>query len=974
MEEYSIVKKELNIFQKIRKALFVRGMNTKKAHKYPSLPEYLQFDDDVIEAVLNVDSGEIEFVPFEKQKEFLKQRPELITEMYEFKTVQKHIENNPNLVESLEKGNKTNFIFRMLYSFDGPNDKSFIQFLSSEMQMKLLTETQKYRDLDYNDKIVERSGSPMAFYKYINCFSEDAILKFGIKEKKDLEERHAKGSLFPGKNKLLDYDLKSLPIATQIKLILISDDFIKNVSEEAVLMYANNNPILFEKIPTDIKTKLVNDNLTLLSKMPLKFQRQYIENNPQAFMYAKFSPLVPFKIENFSSPEKAIQALSVMRLNRWRQDGVEDIASLKSEEFAWRMGKYNPKSIEISSFINDDNMFRNVKLANYFHKVAQKQDPNSELTQFLSRYQNGNISELSYEDNKKLVNRIAKIIVNDDILEKVNGTSILEYAQNPTHDKLVEIISATYGEKAAQILRDRPQIELDHINNLYIFKPEIIEEFGIGAVHANLTFDMSTSGILAEFAQNSDLLSQYRKFNNVTREFFPDTAIGLEEKLISFMDCLDLVKETNFENLTEIQKQNLFTMIIDRSDAENPIIVDMPKTLEELEMYISKRNAMYDEAIKKESNPEAIKQYMSKRFFGLDYLKDPHHVNLNPTSVYSMCNFYHLDNFVNDSITLNSGKFSEEELDILELLEVFRSVKSPEVLQQLAAKMAEYDCITPTNIRELKTKVPEQYTQEMVDAIITPEKAKDMVEQGIEGIRAQEEDGITIYFLEGVDFKAYITNPFMDNSNIGRIGPHELAKQWKEKEDGISTISGCVIDQHETKSCVGRNDMGLGFGKINPNQIIGMGNTDIHLAHNKRYLNTSSTEGLAVSYDYPEELMRKTERRVEDIEDPYNDPNHKYNEMGILRTEETLSEIQEGTYGGKIIPDYIYFNGTSYNSAKNMALQMGIKTLFVFDEEKYKYKGHQRAYAAKKENTPRPETSFMQDIKKVVKGEVEDER
>ena len=151
---------------------------------------------------------------------------------------------------------------------------------------------------------------------------------------------------------------------------------------------------------------------------------------------------------------------------------------------------------------------------------------------------------------------------------------------------------------SAKILEDRPRIDIDLIPNFYIFKPEIVNEFGIGAIHANLSYNMeAASGVLSELARKPELMHNFRIFNESTKEIFPDTAIGLNEKLISFIKCKELIKNFDFRNLNDKQKENLQIALLDARKKEAPELIKFPESIEELEEYVQKRNDLYDDAI-----------------------------------------------------------------------------------------------------------------------------------------------------------------------------------------------------------------------------------------------------------------------------------------------------------------------------------------------------------------------------------------
>ncbi len=949
MEEKGLVKKELNFLQRMRKSLYLRGMNPGKANRYYSLPDYLKQDEDVINIVVGEDEELINSIPVGYAKKILKQAPQLLSRFYDIIVLNQVFNENPELITYYESGGDVNGIYNLIYNEKLEGKKEFIKYLSKELQMKLLTDDIEYMDvvpggINFGSRDSKRYGSFYKLKKYLDQFSGDVIVTLAMEE--DLRVREGKIR----RNKVANFDIQNLSAETQLKLLLISHDFDSEVSDDVMLRFVNGNPLLFDRMPNKLKRQI-------------------------------FPELLPkgFNIRNFEKPEKAIERIVFLGGTSYIEK--EKVTDIRNDDYIWEMGQFDPSLVTLipDTMQNIRNSIRNEYLVRNFYNHTVRTTGQNELTEYLERLSSmDGIRSYDYlyrQQGIETINRVVKMLLNDDIMRAVPGSTILDYAQNPSQKKLVEIIRIAYGDTSAKILEDRPQISIDLIPNLYIFKPEIVNEFGIGAVHANLSYNMEpTSGILSEIARKPELMQQFKMFNETMQGNFPDTAVGLKDKLTSFIKCRELMKNVDFRSLTEEQKETLQIALMDSNKRTESELVEFPKNLEDLENYNQKRNALYYEAITKETDIKKLKQLISRRFFGLDYNLDPHNIELSNPSVWGMVHFYNLCKFVNNPITLQGEKFSEEELDALELLDIFAQINEPEILVELAQELSKNgNVVNPITYRTLQEKVPMQYNYEMVNALLTPEKAMKMVEDGVPGIEMKEIDGVKVIFLNGVDFKLYVSNPFMNNSGVGTITSESLAKEWKEKEDGISTFSGCVIDQGEATSCIKKGEYGLGFSNISPYQIVGMGITDIHISHNKRQLSPYTTEGVDVLYDYPEEFMKKYARRLH-IKDPYSDMWHPYDEMAMLRAEKCLSKIKEGTFGGKILADYIFMNGTKVDCAVGQAKECGINFVFAYDEEKYRDVDRSRMIREEKENPSREETEFMEKIKTITRGDNRDER
>lgn len=964
MEEKGLVERKLNIFQKLRKSFYLRNMNVKKARKYTDLPEYLKEDKEVIDAVIALDDNFVTRFSPQIQKRLVKEKPGRIKNIYNYDLVSQIINENPSIINELPE----HVIYNLAYKNEFKSNREFFKYLPIDMQKKMMTESSiKFISIHRGNKIqnslAEEYGSQYDIRNFFDKFSFEAIEQIAIE---DTLENNKKRTNY---NRLNMFDLKRLSLDDQIKLALLSNNYLTEISDEARIQLVGSNPLLFDKLPSKVLDKMLEEDPSLFAKLPLNVQREKVMYNDSYIPYE--CEKNKFNVRVFKSPEELKRFIMKPEMYFDRNSYFE-ITDIRNSDFIWEMGRFNPNTIKLETNNGYRSNLRNNHLIESFKERIRPYDKDGKLAQFFD-------SQTKYQYTEKdvnLLNTIGKLIVNDDILKNVDVSELLEFAKNPDHSKLVEIVGKTYGDKAAQIIKDRPNITPELIPNYYIFSPQIIENFGIGAVHSNLTFDMKSSAILSDLARSPEKLAKYKVFENATKDMFNDTAVDLEKKLLDFYLVDSLMNNVDFSTLTDNQKRNLQLLFEDRSRKIKPELVKVPENVKELEEYEAKRNAFYDDAIRKEPDVLKLKELISNRFFGMDYEQN-HYEQLSSPSLQGMCNFYNIETFINNRKTLESQNFSEDELDLLEMLTIVKDIKDPRVLRDFSAQLAKQkDIVNPVFFKDLKEKVPMQYNKELVSALLTPEKADEMVKNGEQGIstRVDENTGVKVISLKGSDFKLYITNPCLNNSNIKLVrNVDDATEVWKTFEDGIATFSGCLIDQDEIKSTFSKGNFAFGFFNMNPNQIVGMGITDIHTSHSKKELNTSTTESLAVNYDYPEEFMRKTASRLE-ISDPYSDSFHKYNEVASLRTEKNLSDIKENTYGGKVLPDYIAVYGEATPQFIEAAKRMGIENVIELHEECYRGRSYMRGYQKPEENTPRKESETMRKMKKIANGGNEDGR
>lgn len=968
----------LNFFQRIRKKLYLRSMNPDKAIKYLNLPDYLRNDLEIIKTVCELENSLINSIPSEKVEVILNDNPQLINSVYGTDKISAIVKQNPEIVQHIAD---KNIIYYLIFNTNMAKSKEFFSLCPKDIQSNLLTTNSiEYTCFGRNYRsILSKDNIPIEYLDF------DIVLKKAIAEHSNIMEKfkktNNKSDYIPMLSK---FDLSKLPLEQQLKLMLVSVQYSPFVSDEAIEKYVDKNPLILEMLPQSVQHKFIKLNPEILKKMSKKIQKEYVDRN----RYTNDIPeLSGFNIKKYFTPEQVKRSLIEKDngVNIKEYGVLKQITELKNDEYIWELGKFQPKILRMSDTVGNDysNLMRNMHLMRNIYKHVFQSYPNGELSQYIDtfiRYDDRNNvvgrKPLSSKDIDE-INMLTKFLTNDDIMQKVPQNILLNYVQNPEHDKLIKIVQTTYGNEAARVLEDRPQLTLNEISNFYMFSPDIINEFGIGAVHAALSVDTAIiPAMFSELARNPDKMKEFKEFADITEGMFEDSVIGLERKLRAFEISQDLLKQIHSIDLSDVQKENLMVAFEDILAYHEQSIMDFPSNLEELEGYIKTRNKMYDNAIARSIDGVEIKQLMSKRYFGLDFLPIKDKMILREPSVLEMVRAYNLDYFTNHDKTLESGEYSQDDLDALELLSIFSSIQDVNVLKELTEVLSKNpNIINPVNYNKLRSRVPLTYTKDFVESLITPDKAMQMIAEGREGIRVREKDGIKIITLEGIDFTAFVTNPFMTNSGLSiRVDALNLADIWRNFENGITTFSGCPIDQDESKSTISSGGIGLGFGTIDPRQIVGMGITDIMTSHTKRETQPSLMFGFGrVGYKYSEDFMTDFLERLE-VNDTFQDHNHRYGEVAANRRNVELSEIESGTNGGRVMPDYIYVKGNG-ESAIELAKAFDLKYIFEHDEEKYIGRN---TYARiqkrnEKDENKRKRTRFMEQVEGVTRGDIGDD-
>lgn len=88
-----------------------------------------------------------------------------------------------------------------------------------------------------------------------------------------------------------------------------------------------------------------------------------------------------------------------------------------------------------------------------------------------------------------------KILFNSEILHKCKPEQIKNYFSNlkegeETKKEFLDIIQTTYGDKAADIVKSRPQLNVHSINSLEVLDSKIIDTYGEAFIHDSISYNL----------------------------------------------------------------------------------------------------------------------------------------------------------------------------------------------------------------------------------------------------------------------------------------------------------------------------------------------------------------------------------------------------------------------------------------------------------------------------------------------------
>ena len=284
------------------------------------------------------------------------------------------------------------------------------------------------------------------------------------------------------------------------------------------------------------------------------------------------------------------------------------------------------------------------------------------------------------------------------------------------------------------------------------------------------------------------------------------------------------------------------------------------------------------------------------------------------------------------------------------------------------------EILNPIDFKRIRDKVPLQYSKEFMDSLLTIEKAEEMVKNGEQGIAIETpEEGVKIVKLTGANFRLFMHTTGLNNSSLGLPRGMDITEIWKYFENGTSTISGSPIEGDMLKGCLNSRGYNLGLCSVDPRLIIGMGPLDIHTSHMVRELNPGFDYG-RVSYEYPDELLRRTAAQIKNIEGESKDPTHEYSEVATKRRHQDINRGSHTYRDRRVMPDCIIVYGAGKTDASIIALAKKFGKdgkplpIFEIDINAYGDRLYQRAHQKEDHSGERKESDTIKQIKDIIES------
>lgn len=914
------------MFEKIRKNRVINNLMKQKYGSYEEakrdVDKYFKGDKEILELLVLKYDGFLKLNIEDRKIYFLK-----------------HVNEDKSLIDKV--GNK--FLLSLIIQ-----DKDLINILPFDRQYEVysLPEAVELRNfsVNLNHKLL---------YKY--------LYELKAKYSDDLSKYHAQIEKVA---KEIQFD--KLPENIQNTILKIDKEFLKYLNEKR-LDKIINNPFMANYLDEELLAQKKEEDMTGIEKglyciskgeSIADFSLDYLKNISLRFYFKNLNNFF-FKdygiTPNMTSYFENILFSNYSKLEKlliFRPDILDDVRL--------------PIKIEKSDFIS--------RCCKYF-LIRTSDLPNAR-----------SFNDFFRSDDFNMRNNIlkrSKILFNSSVVERCNPELLLLFIKDPDdRNLLLQVVEQSYGSSAREILENRPNITIAEIPTFDIFAPVLIEKLGPGIVHNALSYDTVSSYILGEMGRNPDMIDRFIAYRNIVSSIFPNEAPYIEKLLCSFFEFDTTFNKMNANSLTENQKKNLESYLIDKYELKiddlGRINVD---SLSKLDNYENYRNEQFDEIFEITDNIDILKNILYQRFFGLS----TGNIVRGSGAVFDKYNLkiiniitnYNLKEFIDSEMTQVLNFFTPQELDMLQLILIIDKINDTSVIKELYRKLkSESNLLTIEDFKSVVSRIDKCYNLIMSNVLTKKNNLEAMVRFNQPGIRKIPNGNIETYLLDGANFKMLVHDPIANNS---RLNPEVMntMKAWETFENGCSTISCCYMEPALINIYSGANEDSIcfGFTDFDYRQIIGISPLDADTSHMPRLL----TPDLSTTpiYHYPEELGRTTA----ETNAIGNNLSKTQNEVALYRRYVDPDKIEKNGNGGRLMPDYvIYLSATMSDEKLEKAREFARKfqkngkplPIVIIDRKKYTMMNSysERANLKKGEGVYiRSETEFIQEINKITQND-----
>lgn len=535
---------------------------------------------------------------------------------------------------------------------------------------------------------------------------------------------------------------------------------------KAKLVYVNHNALFYLNIQNETVLNKLFEKIDLneiMSSCEKDKKMKFLNSRNNILKYLdkpNLEEYVIFTIEGLkNNPEDIINLYDTLS-NKGISSSILDYIRPTNRKWEFYLGA--GRCIIERNFGNkDENEIRNIRTA--FEKIMGEKTG-----------EEGNDNRIEENADKKYFD-ILKVLNNPRLINRMSHEDIINYLETDmSYESICKIVEKAYGVEAVSILRERPGLGIIDIPTFDIFEPEIIDLIGYGGVHTYLTYFMDSKDVITEMVENPKMLEDYKKFREIVKNFYPPSAIGLEDTMQNFKKHYNLLSQAFEGEITEELSENILLMLRDEEFFEYEKYlgraITEPKKIENVEQltkYKEFRNKEYNNLIDNSEINNKRKLILAK-YFG------------NISNCAGNYNSYDHKEFLEDYLTFNESEFSDYELDCIELYSIISDIIDNQVLDELNLYLEKNQVISPVDMKAIDTKVIESYKKEYLASILSIEEAERMIQgDGKSEKYIEKTDGRKIYKDRIVSKNETIYSRLAKNGKIVQMVQTDTSKKYR---------------------------------------------------------------------------------------------------------------------------------------------------------------------------------------------------
>lgn len=625
-----------------------------------------------------------------------------------------------------------------------------------------------------------------------------------------------------------------------------NESIIKTLNLETQLQLYSENNNLFCCLSFECKEKIIEENKILIAKMTDEEILKLIEKDESYIKYCD-NPKIVLEYLKYIMPNTN-EYLSSSQLEK------------RKDIFNYLYNKGYINEMDNNSYllvVGLQNRLNNFpKLYQIIKSIFQ------ESTSFkINRNDNG-IKRTSFIDIKHIVS-----FLNDEVLLKNSEEELINYFENPTSSTFKKIIINTYGQQSMRVLKDRPNINLDMVEEVKMFDSKIVDFLGINFINQLLNYKVSHSNyFIHSILENEFLLNNFKNLY-----YWIVIAIG------EGIDSIELAIKKFIDLKKILEKYQLMDLLLDKEQAMNFILFDETTSITF-------------------TNIEQLDTYNNTKIFDNKYKKNNIYKEFNLYSGLNDKDFDSMLSILEGNIDVY-GILNEEDLEILQILKLLKEKHNSENERNIIIDVINQhlDKFNPKRIHEIYQKVKRIYSYDFNQNITKNNCTRTCEISKIDGVEIVDFKGENFCFLASGVTGHTLSVEFSGATN--KLTPNEVVQNWLELDNGTSTISTsllsetCIISEANARydpNGIGFTDF-FGFDNFEENQILTFRSWDARASHYPRVIEQNENICFAETYKRTMYKLYKQEGHLE-----YLTP--KQNETVIRRYDNK---------GKRIVPNFI---------------------------------------------------------------------